>query len=1856
MHTSAPRRHPETATTTTNYARARARARGAVYAPVDPFKPSVALGVKKILGKTKDRTIDDIHVDRTRGERREEKGVATKPSNDHRYSTTHYQPTRPLRSTPPPQSWYSNNYRSAPAPTLVQWAEDHSRSQDAPDTTWAPQSWAQGWGHADNDTWGGRDAGDWGPPIQRRQGAGWDTPAPEGEQHDWGTRAPEREQHDWGIRAPEVEQHDWGIRVPEVEQHDWGTRVPEGEQHDWGTPFSEAKQHHWGSSYASGSGNTEGFGGGWGPSAIEGHTNVPSQPVQSKPAWRAVRKSKHPRREQGKAGGATSQAQEQTGLSGMVHPVRFSAGDSLGTIDEAASRWRTADEEDDGRRVANEPVFEHNSLGRAPSNPTQDDAAIMDSLLEKLSYGPGTRRRRRRRVRSANTRSHESPPQSPAPQTSRIPERSDTLPSVFDRFGDLSLQSRDRLKDANIPPADDDDLVLAEEPSGTSAKRCSRCNSTSTPLWRFDRTTDKPLCEACYRMPDRVKPPIPRVLQKRVRRPLPPLPPSGPRAMSPPASGDAPSNDLGGAFADDTEGTWLNDPPESGEDVLGVGIGLTKTSEGAANVQLETDSHKSQLTSVPLLFSAYVPDPILHPSNLTSDVSSGSQFVSPNESQPSRKTFVDLEPSETITKAFVPKGLLSSGLQDKQDRSEKHQEALARETGGFRASLSNVPNKPPPPQTGLLGTITVHERELKREGGVGSTLTEREREKRMAEERQRRLDEQQRQQMDQMHQASSMYGAPFGFNPMMSPMMMTGGGRMDPMMGGQPALNLMMTGGGMNPMMGYGMMPNFNLAAQQAAQAYHNAMMAFSVAGSQGGGDRGGSAAQQNPATMGQGNMGGMGGFDSCMSMNMMGMMGGMGGMNPQMGNPQMMGNPQAAQTTEVQDVNASLKMKERDAGRESREIRERDARLTEVRPRPVSQAVSEEAEDVEWGWLSSSEEKARIRGAGQPIPEKLYPAQAGVENVGLSGTAGPQGDTGKRRWLPDFMGKDSNSSRLTPNSTNVQYQVEPFRMPPPSEDGYLHPASPPPSNIRTNSSDPNRTENKVYVAHHDGNAAPVTIYHEDGTELVELPPRYQSMQQPPTQQASDTENIGSEGTTVVHEKFEPLRRPSNYPSEDPWVDDSQTSLDESDTTWIAITLSLFLDVVPRQVYLHLLLRFPALYFSRVTRIFQDANLGMGEIKRMALEAVESDLDVERGPCTSSEPSINRMLVYQGFFPQEHTGAPHSYINLRNSWQGFIDSLMREWKTLNIISVLLLSAILTILQIEAAAANPLTRFSALLSLVCAFMSLLYGCLYIIRFGTMRKTHKAAEWANESERSSTSIFWNVWVMLAMPAVWLGWSVALDFFKPSSYSDEHHMNRSMILYLVCVMSFVWQTGTVSDRVPASLLAGDLEVLVPRIIISAVLGLGFVYLVLIALTFRRYSDPMEVAWQERIRGWIAEKAAESSGCSPPCTNDVVDHKGQKPIVSMAKQDLAKGTTPPPAMASYGAASYADTKAATTKRGAPELDAQKSVEKPKPKTVEPTVAKGIQSHKKRLQRPDGDPGPPPITIQPPPPSNPPFHGARLSSKPAPLLKGAQLSAQESISVRSLSPPEEAAAPPPPHLPPSLWNPFTSLVQLPEHDLLEVTNNVEKHPGIKAATQPSKDEDHDESSPGLSMTILAKVPDDEVGSEAMEEVIRFDGMSIRPPHDPEDPLSGISHVPIPSRLLEGGMSNESWDSFCKEIDFCTTWPNSKVCVELVRCIERWNFRFSEFNTFAALIAIVPKQQSLAPEKTFSLTGYGVWFGSSQPPTINLNAPEGTALVHWHRPADDCITIPFLKSLPRIVIQPGPGLGRGRGGSGMAMC
>ncbi|KAF8581990.1 hypothetical protein K439DRAFT_1352353 [Ramaria rubella] len=175
-------------------------------------------------------------------------------------------------------------------------------------------------------------------------------------------------------------------------------------------------------------------------------------------------------------------------------------------------------------------------------------------------------------------------------------------------------------------------------------------------------------------------------------------------------------------------------------------------------------------------------------------------------------------------------------------------------------------------------------------------------------------------------------------------------------------------------------------------------------------------------------------------------------------------------------------------------------------------------------------------------------------------------------------------------------------------------------------------------------------------------------------------------------------------------------------------------------------------------------------------------------------------------------------IRFKESWETFVESVLKEWKTLNVVSALLLTAILTIFQIEGASTAPVIRTTAFLSLICALMSLVYGCVYILRFGTMKSMYRASKWAEEAQQA-TSIFWNVWVLLAMPAVWIAWS--------------------MLFFCISILDFVWDQPFSSSSSVRDFVA-DHTALAPRIVISSVFLLGLVYFTLIVRTFRSWSDP--------------------------------------------------------------------------------------------------------------------------------------------------------------------------------------------------------------------------------------------------------------------------------------------------------------------------------------------------------------------------------------------------------------------------------
>jgi hypothetical protein len=96
---------------------------------------------------------------------------------------------------------------------------------------------------------------------------------------------------------------------------------------------------------------------------------------------------------------------------------------------------------------------------------------------------------------------------------------------------------------------------------------------------------------------------------------------------------------------------------------------------------------------------------------------------------------------------------------------------------------------------------------------------------------------------------------------------------------------------------------------------------------------------------------------------------------------------------------------------------------------------------------------------------------------------------------------------------------------------------------------------------------------------------------------------------------------------------------------------------------------------------------------------------------------------------------------------------------------------------------------------------------------------------EARKTYTLIWWNVWVLLAMPAVWLAWS--------------------MVLFLTAILSIVWHIAPFPAPTPSD--SGDARhsggTLAARVAVTCVFGLGVVYFVLIVVTLRRYSGRTHV-----------------------------------------------------------------------------------------------------------------------------------------------------------------------------------------------------------------------------------------------------------------------------------------------------------------------------------------------------------------------------------------------------------------------------
>ncbi|KZV76569.1 hypothetical protein PENSPDRAFT_645993 [Peniophora sp. CONT] len=281
----------------------------------------------------------------------------------------------------------------------------------------------------------------------------------------------------------------------------------------------------------------------------------------------------------------------------------------------------------------------------------------------------------------------------------------------------------------------------------------------------------------------------------------------------------------------------------------------------------------------------------------------------------------------------------------------------------------------------------------------------------------------------------------------------------------------------------------------------------------------------------------------------------------------------------------------------------------------------------------------------------------------------------------------------------------------------------------------------------------------------------------------------------------------------------------------------------PQELYMLLLLRLPRFYHSRVAKVFEDAELSTPDIIRIYTTTAQvwQERQTSRNGQHPKRINIAKLPVpsWNATAGSDASDVTPAMAAFKDSWEDFISSLLQEWNTLNIISALLSASILTLLSLDGAADDPITRTAAVLSLLCSLWSIVYASTYIVRFGPMRKMHKAASWAKEA-KERTTILWNVWALLAMPAVWLLWS--------------------LIAFMVAIMSYVWRTNSANS--PDSRMTSASAALGTRIAISCVLGIGLVYFLAMLNTFRRYGEKMDNEWRKTVselanQAWLQQKA---------------------------------------------------------------------------------------------------------------------------------------------------------------------------------------------------------------------------------------------------------------------------------------------------------------------------------------------------------------------------------------------------------------
>ncbi|KAF8646487.1 hypothetical protein AX16_007189 [Volvariella volvacea WC 439] len=143
---------------------------------------------------------------------------------------------------------------------------------------------------------------------------------------------------------------------------------------------------------------------------------------------------------------------------------------------------------------------------------------------------------------------------------------------------------------------------------------------------------------------------------------------------------------------------------------------------------------------------------------------------------------------------------------------------------------------------------------------------------------------------------------------------------------------------------------------------------------------------------------------------------------------------------------------------------------------------------------------------------------------------------------------------------------------------------------------------------------------------------------------------------------------------------------------------------------------------------------------------------------------------------------------LDKAWQKFTGSVLREWKYCNILFALMISAIFSMLQIDSAKGDIVVRAAAFISLFISVIGIMFSTTLSLYFSKMQTfNNRALRWTKVVvPEENDEEYPNVWVVLSLPIVSLGWSLILFVTSVMTFSYIETQKWIEFILYVCVFS--------------------------------------------------------------------------------------------------------------------------------------------------------------------------------------------------------------------------------------------------------------------------------------------------------------------------------------------------------------------------------------------------------------------------------------------------------------------------------------